>query len=97
MRISVGWRQRRGRAFGFRDSLHIIITPLATPITAVPPLPVAHPAMADDDHERRPDSFLNRFWHPTPRPPAFGKGKIIPQASAGFVWSTLRKPFHLIN
>ena len=41
--------------------------------------------MGDDDHERRPDSLLNKFWHPAPRPPAFGKGKIIPQIYAGCV------------
>lgn len=45
---------------------------------------------ADADHRRRRPgsfSFLNRLWHPTPRPPAFGKGTIIPQASAGCVSS----------
>jgi hypothetical protein len=41
--------------------------------------------MGDNQPERRPDSFLNSFWHPSPRPPAFGKGKVIPQASAGCV------------
>ena len=46
--------------------------------------------MGDDDHERRPDSLLDRFWHPTPRPPAFGKGKIIPETLAGCVCGVWR-------